>query len=152
MMDEIQILNNTKGTLIKPGYHRCIKVMTLNTRGIRKKWLAIDYIIDFDYRDIFVITETKLTEKARAFKGYEVFQSLEDKKGGVFRYANTELKPRLLSIYANQQVSIQISDDKYRYFIIGAYVHQNSDTTWQSIKSEVNNLRKLYLNPKIIIA
>jgi len=37
-------------------------------------------------------------------------------------------------------------------YIIGAYVHNNNQVEWKSIKNEIKAIHSLYLNPKIIVA
>jgi hypothetical protein len=66
-------------------------------------------------------------------------------------YCRTGLNPRAMSQFGDSQISIQISDNFSRAFIVGTYLESGDLSEWTSVKEEIRQIHSIFLNPIIVI-
>lgn len=66
--------------------------------------------------------------------------------------ARWHLHPRLSNVYANHSVTIQISDERHRIYVMGVYVHHDSPWVATSIKEEIKQIISNFIEPRIVLA
>lgn len=66
-------------------------------------------------------------------------------------YVKEHLRPRLVTIFRNMTVTVQIGDERMRTYIIGAYCPSNDKFVIKSLKNEVKNILNNYVNGKIVL-